>query len=72
MDPRELKRIAINIAHNAVPPTENAEIATRLNISAAAIDSDNTDPLGCGRIDTRLLALVRLEESLGAASPGRL
>lgn len=58
MDTRELKRIAINIAHNAVPPTENAEIATRLNISAAAIDSDNTDPLGCGRIDTRLLALV--------------
>lgn len=27
-------------------------------MQAAALDSDNLDPLGLGRIDTRLLALV--------------
>lgn len=65
MDREELERIALNIARNAVPPAasdEGAEAAARLTISAAVAEQaeahDSTDPLGFGRIDTRLLTLV--------------
>ena len=65
VDREELQRIAITIARNAVPPavsSDGAEAAARLNISAAVLEKaeehDSSDPLGYGRIDTRLLTLV--------------
>lgn len=58
VDTDELERVAVNIAQNAVVQTDNAEAVSRLNITASAIESDNMDPLGFGRIDTRVLALV--------------
>lgn len=68
VDRDELERIALNIARNAVPPAaadgseESAEAAARLNMTAAVAEQaeayDSTDPLGYGRIDTRLLTLV--------------
>lgn len=59
VDTDELERIAVSIAQNAVVQTENSEAVTRLHIAASAIESDNMDPLGFGRIDTRVLSLVR-------------
>lgn len=65
VDRDELERIALNIARNALPASasgEGAEAAARLNATAAAAEKaevhDSTDPLGYGRIDTRLLTLV--------------
>lgn len=65
VDRDELERIALNIARNAVPPApagEGGDAAARLNISAAVAERAEeyacTDPLGFGRIDTRLLTLV--------------
>lgn len=59
--------MALNVARNAVPPAPAgegaaADAAARLNMAAAvaerAEEHDSTDPLGRGRIDTRLLTLV--------------
>lgn len=58
VDTDELERVAVNIAQNAVVQADNAEAVTRLNATANAIEADNMDPLGFGRIDTRVLALV--------------
>ena len=59
MDTDELERVAVNIAQNAAVQAESgSEAVARLNITASAIESDNMDPLGFGRIDTRVLALV--------------
>ena len=68
VDTGELKRVAITIARNAVPPSENAEAAARINIAAEAVQSDNADPLGLGHIDTRTLTLVRRAAGGGRAS----
>ena len=43
---------------SVVPSTENLEVGARLAMQAAAMEADNNDPLGLGRIDTRQLALV--------------
>ncbi|EFN53933.1 hypothetical protein CHLNCDRAFT_136162 [Chlorella variabilis] len=77
VDRDELERIALNIARNALPASasgEGAEAAARLNATAAAAEKaevhDSTDPLGYGRIDTRLLTLVR-DGGPGARQPPR-
>lgn len=70
--------MALNVARNAVPPAPAgegaaADAAARLNMAAAvaerAEEHDSTDPLGRGRIDTRLLTLVSSvhPHGLGAA-----
>lgn len=59
VDTEELERIAVNIMRSVVPSTENLEVGARLAMQAAAMEADNNDPLGLGRIDTRQLALVR-------------
>ncbi len=59
VDTEELERIAVNIMRSVVPSTENLEVGARLAMQAAAMEADNQDPLGLGRIDTRQLALVR-------------
>lgn len=59
VDTEELERIAVNIMRSVVPSTENLEVGARLAMQAAAMEADNMDPLGLGRIDTRQLALVR-------------
>ncbi len=62
VDTDELERIAVSIAQNAVIETENSEAVSRLNMTASAIESDNMDPLGFGRVDTRVLALVSSQQ----------
>ncbi|KAK9814628.1 hypothetical protein WJX72_008970 [[Myrmecia] bisecta] len=62
VDPEELERIAVTVSRNAIPSSENAEVASRLAMQAAALEADNQDPLGLGRIDTRNLLLVRADK----------
>ncbi|EIE27758.1 hypothetical protein COCSUDRAFT_64368 [Coccomyxa subellipsoidea C-169] len=61
VDTEELERIAVNIMRSVVPSTENLEVGARLAMQAAAMEADNQDPLGLGRIDTRQLALIRAD-----------
>lgn len=74
MERNELEHMALNIARNAVPVTPagegaGADAAARLNMAAAvaerAKEHDSTDPLGRGRIDTRLLTLVSSVHAVG-------
>ncbi len=58
VDVDDVQRIALNISRSAVPAAENAEVASRLAMQAAALEADNLDPLGLGRIDSRQLTLV--------------
>ena len=37
---------------------DNSELANRLAMQAAALEADNLDPLGLGRIDGQALSLV--------------
>ena len=60
VDGDDVQRIALNISRSAVPAAENSEVASRLAMQAAALEADNLDPLGLGRIDTRQLTLVRM------------
>lgn len=55
--------------HSVVPSTENLEVGARLAMQAAAMEADNMDPLGLGRIDTRQLALVREGPPKGTVAP---
>lgn len=59
VDTEELERIAVNIMRSVVPSNENLEVGARLAMQAAAMEADNLDPLGLGRIDTRHFDLVR-------------
>ncbi|GAB4814736.1 hypothetical protein N2152v2_001782 [Parachlorella kessleri] len=70
VDIDELERVAVTIAQNAVIQTENSEAVSRLNITASAIETDNMDPLGFGRVDTRVLALEAARRGLRPSSPG--
>ncbi len=56
----QLERIAVNVSRSAMPSSsDNSELANRLAMQAAALEADNMDPLGLGRIDTQVLGLVR-------------
>ena len=50
--------MALNVCTHAVPSNDAGETASRLAMQAAALESDNQDPLGHGRIDTTVLGLV--------------
>ena len=55
----QLERIAVNVSRSAMPSSsDNSELANRLAMQAAALEADNMDPLGLGRIDTQVLGLV--------------
>ena len=58
VDSQELQRVALNVCTHAVPSNDAGETASRLAMQAAALESDNQDPLGQGRIDTTVLGLV--------------
>lgn len=56
----QLEGIAVAVSRNAMPSnSDNSELANRLAMQAAALEADNMDPLGLGRIDTQGLSLVR-------------
>lgn len=56
----QLERIAVNVSRNAMPSnSDNSELANRLAMQAAALEADNLDPLGLGRIDSQGMSLVR-------------
>lgn len=57
VDMKELEHIALRIACTALPP-DAEEAVGRVALSTVALDSANNDPLGLGRVDTRLLCLV--------------
>ena len=47
------------MSRSAMPSSsDNSELANRLAMQAAALEADNMDPLGLGRIDTQVLGLV--------------
>lgn len=49
----------MNVSRNAMPSNaDNSELANRLAMQAAALEADNLDPLGLGRIDGHALSLV--------------
>lgn len=55
----QLERVAVNVSRNAMPSNaDNSELANRLAMQAAALEADNLDPLGLGRIDGHALSLV--------------
>lgn len=59
VDTEELERIALAIARNAMPQnSENSDIAARMAAQAAALQMDQQDILGLGRIDTQNCSLV--------------
>ena len=49
---------ACGVCTHAVPSNDAGETASRLAMQAAALESDDQDPLGQGRIDTTVLGLV--------------
>eukprot|EP00891_Asterochloris_glomerata_P008851 jgi/Astpho2/8851/fgenesh1_pg.00129_%23_37_t len=70
VDSQELQRVALNVCTHAVPSNDAGETASRLAMQAAALESDNQDPLGQGRIDTTVLGLARYERTGSRARPG--
>ena len=54
----ELDRVMLRVTSAAMPSSDNKEVGTRLAMQAAALEADNSDPLGLGRIDPRQLTLV--------------
>ena len=47
------------VSRSAMPSNaDNSELANRLAMQAAALEADNLDPLGLGRIDGQALCLV--------------
>lgn len=60
VDMAELNRVMLRVTAAAMPSTDNKDVGTRLAMQAAALEVDNHDLLGLGRIDPRHLSLVRL------------
>lgn len=48
----------LRVTAAAIPSTDGKEVGSRLALQAAALETDNSDPLGLGRIDPRQLTLV--------------
>jgi len=60
VDAEELDRIALAIVRNAMPQNgENSNTASRMAAEAAALQKDQQDLLGLGRIDTQSCCLVQ-------------
>lgn len=60
VDLEDIERTAKAIAQNAAPSSsQNAELASRMAAEAAALEADQQDVLGLGRINTQNCTLVR-------------
>ena len=69
----QLERVAVNVSRSAMPSSsDNSELANRLAMQAAALEADNMDPLGLGRIDTQVLGLVSASSGRHLCSVGLL
>lgn len=51
----------LRVTAAAMPSTDNKEVGSRLVMQAAALEADNADLLGLGRIDSRHLHLVNTD-----------
>lgn len=59
VDLEDIERTATAIARNAAPSnSENADLASRMAAQAAALEADQQDVLGLGRINTQNCSLV--------------
>lgn len=58
VDLKDLERVMLSVTSKAMPSTDNKEIASRLAMQAAALEAENSDPLGLGQIDSRQINLV--------------
>ena len=58
VEENESQRVSLNISSHAVPSNDSGEAAARLAWQAAALEAENQDPLGLGRIDAHGLRLV--------------
>ena len=59
----ESQRVSLSISSHAVPSNDSGEAAARLAWQAAALEAENQDPLGLGRIDAHGLRLVSASET---------
>lgn len=60
VEENESQRVSLSISSHAVPSNDSGEAAARLAWQAAALEAENQDPLGLGRIDAHGLRLVSL------------
>lgn len=58
VEENESQRVSLNISSHAVPSNDSGEAAARLAWQAAALEAENQDPLGLGRVDAHGLRLV--------------
>lgn len=58
VEEHESQRVSLSISSHAVPSNDSGEAAARLAWQAAALEAENQDPLGLGRIDAHGLRLV--------------
>lgn len=58
VEENESQRVSLSISSHAVPSNDSGEAAARLAWQAAALEAENQDPLGLGRIDAHGLRLV--------------
>ena len=58
VEENESQRVSLNISSRAVPSNDSGEAAARLAWQAAALEAENQDPLGLGRVDAHGLRLV--------------
>lgn len=63
VDMQDLERVVASVTTAAMPSTDNKELASRLAMQAAAIEAENSDPLGRGQIDPRQIHLASLSTS---------
>ena len=58
VEENESQRVSLSISSHVVPSNDSGEAAARLAWQAAALEAENQDPLGLGRIDAHGLRLV--------------
>ena len=58
VEENESQRVSLSISSHAVPSNDSGEAAARLAWQAAALEAENQDPLGLGRVDAHGLRLV--------------
>ena len=58
VEENESHRVSLSISSHAVPSNDSGEAAARLAWQAAALEAENQDPLGLGRVDAHGLRLV--------------
>ena len=72
VEENESQRVSLSISSHAVPSNDSGEAAARLAWQAAALEAENQDPLGLGRVDAHGLRLVRdfrIEHNISRKQP---